>query len=128
MLGSNAARRPWRAALVLALTLMMLGACSLVAGSRLQLLLEARAMAGGGYAFVPSEIVAPAGADVTLTLLNTSDAPHTLVLLEPIDRRTGAIVEPGQRDPLDFTTPGPGSYRFVCNVHQDMGGTLTIGR
>jgi plastocyanin len=111
---------------VLALT-SALGGCSLFAEqARLSLDVEARIVAPSEYAFVPATIFAPPHTAVSTTLVNSSDAPHTLVFLEPIDRRTDVIVEPGRRDELDYTTPGPGVYRFVCTVHEQMGGTLIV--
>lgn len=97
-------------------------ACS---GGPAEVRVEARA-AGAGYAFVPASVQAPSQSRVMVTLHNASDAPHTLVLLEPIDRRSGTIVEPGNSDRLELVTPAAGSYRFVCTVHADMSGTLLV--
>jgi plastocyanin len=87
--------------------------------------LQAAPTADGGYAFDPVELRAPADRPVSLVFDNTSDAPHTLVLLPPIDV-SGQIRYPGESDRLEFTTPTAGSYRFVCNVHADMGGRLIV--
>ena len=88
--------------------------------------LEAHALSETEFAFSPARLAAPADTRVSLAFANMSQAPHTLVLLEPIDVRSGIILEPGHTDRLNFTTPGPGEYRFVCNVHEGMTGFLVV--
>jgi plastocyanin len=88
--------------------------------------LEAHALSATEFAFSPARLTAPADTRVSLTFANMSQAPHTLVLLPPIDSHSGTILEPGYTDRLDFTTPGPGEYRFVCNVHEGMAGLLVV--
>jgi plastocyanin len=92
---------------------------------RQTLRLEARTIAADAYGFAPAELTAPADTPVRLTFFNGTDAPHALVLLGPIDRH-GQILYPDQADSLEFTTPAAGSYRFVCNVHENMSGALVI--
>jgi plastocyanin len=103
-----------------------LAGCGLLGPAPLAATVEARASSEGRYEFVPGRLVLPPQTAVAITLLNSSDAPHTLVMLDPIGRRTDVIVEPGERDTLQLTTPGPGAYRFVCTVHEDMAGTLVV--
>jgi len=88
--------------------------------------LEARALSATEFHFEPARLVAPSHTAVSLTFSNRTQAPHTLVLLPPIDLRSGVIVQPELTDRLEFTTPGPGEYSFVCNVHEGMGGLLVI--
>lgn len=88
--------------------------------------LEARPSSDGRFAFSPTELTAPQHGAIVVEFDNRTSAPHTLVFLEPIDRRSGVIVDPGGHDRLAFTTPGPGTYRFVCTVHEDMAGVLIV--
>lgn len=117
----------WRASAAgLALAILVSG-CSLLGNQpAMSLEVEARAVSATEYAFVPATVSAPPSTLISLTLVNSSDAPHTLVMLEPLARRTDAIVEPGERDMLSFTTPGVGAYRFVCTVHENMAGQLLV--
>jgi plastocyanin len=105
-------------------------AASWVAGggltSRLELEISARSHEGSDFAFAPDPLVAPASTALTLTFRNATAAPHTLILLGPIDVRTTAAVSAGGAARLDFTTPTAGTYRFVCNVHEGMAGTLEV--
>jgi plastocyanin len=80
----------------------------------------------GTFAFDPEPLRLPPRTDVSLTFENASDAPHTLIMLAPITVQTTAAVEARASARLDFTTPAPGTYRFVCNVHEGMAGTLIV--
>jgi plastocyanin len=80
----------------------------------------------GAYAFAPVEVTAPARTAVALTFNNISDAPHTLIFLAPIEAAIEMAVAPGGRASIEVPTPGPGRYRFVCNVHEGMSGTLVV--
>lgn len=76
--------------------------------------------------FVPETAEAPAGAQVTLTFQNVSQAPHNLTFSDPIDAATETIVAPGASETLEFTAPEPGDYPFVCTLHPGMDGVLTV--
>jgi plastocyanin len=93
---------------------------------RFTLRLETHDVTSTAFIFQPDPIVAPATTAVSLMFVNASTAPHTLVLLAPIDSGTTGPLDPGQSQRLDFTTPSAGTYRFVCTVHEGMTGTLLV--
>jgi plastocyanin len=75
-------------------------------------------------AFVPTSVAVPAHGHVSLEFRNESSEPHTLILLDPLRLSSGRVVEPGQAETLEFVAPAPGTYDFLCNVHEGMVGTL----
>jgi len=79
-------------------------------------------------AFDQSEISLPAGTPLRIILDNQdSGVPHDIRVLDG-DRElvTSATVSgPGQTE-VRFGPLAPGSYRFVCTVHPNMTGTLTV--
>jgi plastocyanin len=79
---------------------------------------------GASLRFVPDR---PAASRATLRVLfrNLSSEPHNLTF-QGIDARTDTIVGPGGAQLLQVVTPGPGVYPFVCTIHPDMRGELTI--
>jgi len=79
-----------------------------------------------GLRFLPAEIRAPARAHVRVTLRNLSTESHNLTFQAPIAAATRTIVEAGGSDVVDFVTPGPGRYAFVCTIHMEMSGTLEV--
>jgi plastocyanin len=97
-----------------------------VRGPRFQYVIRAKDASLTDFYFEPRRLVVPASADVRLKLHNASSAPHTLILLSPIDRRTSHSVAAGAVEQIDFKTPGAGTYRFVCSVHEGMTGTLIV--
>ena len=78
--------------------------------------------------FVPRTVEAPANTPVRLIFNNTSTQPHNLLIPAPISAKTKLIVSAGATDTIEFITPAPGKYRFVCSVHEDEGmvGTLQV--
>jgi plastocyanin len=120
-----------RLSLVAAVVLLGVAAIALIAWRgvltpRVFLSVEARDLSSIRYAFEPDPLIAPASTEVALTFVNSSAQPHNLVLLAPIDVRTDHSVAPGATRRLEFTTPGAGTYRFVCTIHEGMSGTLRI--
>jgi plastocyanin len=79
-----------------------------------------------GLRYVPDQIGAPAHARVRLTLRNLSTEAHNLTFDAPVSGATRTIVEPGGSDVIDLVTPAPGRYSFVCTIHMEMSGTLTV--
>ena len=88
--------------------------------------LDAISREASGFAFAPDPLPIPARRPVSITFHNTTDAPHTLILLDPIGVGTRDAVPAGGTVRVDFVAPGPGTYRFVCNVHDGMTGTLEV--
>jgi len=79
---------------------------------------------GTDLAFDPARVVAPAYERVSLVFSNASTLAHNLVLLTPLEVATREIIQPGESDVVQFDAPAPGTYRFVCSIHEDMSGTL----
>ena len=78
------------------------------------------------FEFAPATLTAPAGAEVTLTLRNTGDAPHTFTAgAVGVDEEVGA----GESADVTFTMPDSGTLEFVCTFHeaQGMTGTIDVG-
>jgi plastocyanin len=72
------------------------------------------------FAFSPSELSVASGGTVTVD--NKDDAPHTFTVT---DSDVNVEVDPG--DTADATIDlDAGSYDFVCKLHPDMTGTLTV--
>lgn len=81
---------------------------------------------GAELKFVPNTAQAPANTPVTLTLNNTSTQPHNLAFEQGITAKTDPNVAAGASETITFTTPGAGTYKFVCTIHPGMEGTLTV--
>jgi uncharacterized cupredoxin-like copper-binding protein len=96
------------------------------------------------FQFAPANAEVAAGADVTLTLTNSSSVVHQWVVMKLGTRYTTpfdaddeanayfkAEVQPGESQSFEFTAPSdPGDYQIVCGVpgHAEAGmlGTLTV--
>jgi plastocyanin len=77
--------------------------------------------AGDTYRFDPSTITVHRG-KVQIVLLNTgSGAPHNWSLLGL--SVTTPLAPSGGSQAVTFTAPGPGTYTFVCTIHQRQGQT-----
>lgn len=77
------------------------------------------------FRFTPSTIVVHAGR-VTITLVhNGSGAPHDLQVVGfPTDNVP--LTVHGQSTTSTFVAPSPGSYRFICTIHERQGQTGTL--
>ena len=76
------------------------------------------------FAFSPSELTVAPGTKVTVR--NEDSATHTLTAAAPHDRvfDTGDLAGGAT---TTFTAPAtPGSYSYICLMHQFMHGTLTV--
>ena len=64
----------------------------------------------------------PVTAGSTVTVKNNSDAQHTVTA----DSSGGfnVTIDPGKT--ATFTAPAAGTYKFHCNIHSFMHGTLTV--
>jgi len=73
------------------------------------------------FSFSPSALTVAPGATVTVT--NRDQVAHTVTATGGVFR-TGDI-PPGQS--TSFTAPKtPGTYDYICSIHQYMTGTLTV--
>jgi len=81
---------------------------------------------GETLAFEPAEVTVPAARPVALTFRNGSSLSHNLVFTAGSASATRAIVEPGASDQLLFVAAPPGTYPFVCTIHEGMVGALIV--
>jgi plastocyanin len=77
-------------------------------------------------AFEPDEVTIPATRPVALTFMNGSSLSHNLVFTAGLVGATRAIVEPGASDQMVLVPVAPGTYPFVCTIHEGMVGTLIV--
>lgn len=78
--------------------------------------------AGDTYRFDPSTITVHPGR-VTVVLVNAGHgAPHDWTLTGLPGAAT-ALASAGNTQAVTFIAPAPGSYRFVCTIHQKQGQT-----
>ena len=77
--------------------------------------------------FATPAVSAKAGAAFTIACDNQDAAPHNIVISDPSGAQVfkGEIVS-GQK--VDYQVPAlaAGSYGFLCEVHPEMKGTLTV--
>jgi plastocyanin len=77
--------------------------------------------------FATPAVSAKAGTAFTIVFDNQDAAPHNIVISDPSGAKVfkGEIVS-GQK--VDYHVPAlaAGSYAFVCEVHPEMKGTLTV--
>jgi plastocyanin len=122
-------RAPGRAALGLALaSALLLAACDASGQVDPGLLTSAGTIRAENIAFEPTAITIRAGAPITITLENADDGiPHGLAIT---DGATQVVVSeiitgPG-RTTVELPALGAGAYGFLCPVHPNMTGTLTV--
>ncbi len=79
--------------------------------------------AGDDYKFVPSTITVHPGS-VKVTMVNSGNgAPHNLQFPgQPTDTWV-PLTSAGQTNSVTFTAPAPGTYQFVCSIHERQGQT-----
>ncbi len=81
---------------------------------------------GHELGFEPKAPSVDFAASIVLTFRNRSSQAHNLVFVDTIDAATRTIVEPGTSDEIGLVVPGPGSYPFVCTIHEGMHGSLSV--
>lgn len=83
---------------------------------------------GAALQFNPTSLTAPPNTEMQIIFLNQSNAvPHNLTFTDPIQGRTEQSIPPGGQQSISITTPGPGTYQFVCTLHlPTMVGQLTV--
>jgi plastocyanin len=64
----------------------------------------------------------PVAAGSTVTVTNKDPMTHTVTA-----DKGGFSVTVNSRSTATFTAPGPGTYKFHCNIHPTMHGSLTVG-
>ena len=74
--------------------------------------------------FVPQTITVQSGAMVTLTMVNEDAGEEHDWEVDGVGL-TATCVGPC-RASVSFRAPAPGTYKFYCIVHSDMGGTLLV--
>ena len=76
--------------------------------------------------FEPAEATVAAAGDVELKFHNRSSQAHNLVFTTGVSAATRTIVEAGGMDRVVFATTGPGTYTFVCTIHDGMQGSVQV--
>lgn len=80
--------------------------------------------AGATLRFAPSTITVHPG-KVRVVLVNTGGAPHNLSVLG-FPAAFVPLASSGETKVATFVAPAPGSYTFVCTIHQKQGQTGTL--
>ncbi len=85
------------------------------------------------FAFSVKTIEAPAHSTFKVTLNNSGEDVHDIAFY---DRQGGSPLSPdavsqvlqgGESDTITFTTPGPGTYYFLCVIHPvEMNGAFVV--
>jgi len=81
---------------------------------------------GETLAFEPAETTVRAAGPVVMTFRNGSSLSHNVVFTAGLTAATRTSVEPGTSDELRLIPPAPGTYPFVCTIHEGMAGTLIV--
>lgn len=83
--------------------------------------------------FDTDTLTATANTSITVEYLNDTAIPHNIHFYDGPDdtapslAQTAVVTGPGNTQSVTFTTPGPGSYFFRCDVHPlQMVGTLVV--
>jgi plastocyanin len=107
---------------------LILAGCALGVGNAAPGVVEVTVVTGSGeqLAFMPSELRVGAGMPLRMTFRNGSSVAHNLVFTSGISAATKTIVDPGSSEQLALGVPAPGSYEFVCTIHDGMSGRLTV--
>ncbi len=82
------------------------------------------------FRFEPKEITAVKGQKIILTLKNTGERDHDLVLQGPYNGMKSQHIQNGQETTLEFVADQVGTFEFICDLkgHKDRGmvGTLVV--
>ena len=78
-------------------------------------------------AFSPTEVSAPADAPFAIAFDNQEGVPHNMVISDAAGTKVfeGEIVS-GQQVTYSVPALAAGAYPFICAVHPDMKGTITV--
>ncbi len=81
-----------------------------------------------GLSFDTDCITVAARATTTVELRNQDSAAHTFSVYDGNDEvLKGAATEGGEDRTYRLTNLDPGTYRFQCDIHPSMNGTLRVG-
>ncbi|HEY3637527.1 MAG TPA: cupredoxin family copper-binding protein [Rhizomicrobium sp.] len=105
----NIQPRPVRAALLCALLALM----PALAHADGQIVMK-------NFSYSPMELSVAAGS--TVTWKNLDGEPHTVVSLDG-QFRSQALDE---NDTFSFKFDKPGTYKYICSIHPQMKGTITV--
>lgn len=81
---------------------------------------------GTVLAYDPPELRVSGAVTVVVEFQNDSSLEHNLTFTGGVTAATRTIVGPGEGERLVVRPPGPGSYRFVCTIHDGMSGRLVV--
>jgi plastocyanin len=82
--------------------------------------------AGERLAFEPAEVRVADPGPLEIVFRNGSSLEHNLVFVQGIDARTQSIVEPATSETLSVRLDRPGTYEFVCTIHEGMAGSIVV--
>ena len=82
--------------------------------------------AGETAVFDPTRASVKADGPITVTFQNGSALPHNLTFTGTLTAATRTIVDPAASEELRLAPLAPGSYPFVCTIHDGMAGTLLV--
>ena len=80
------------------------------------------AVAIAEFAFMPLPVTVPPGGTVTWT--NNDDAPHSVSDASPMGTPESKSLNKG--DTFSITYPQPGTYPYVCGIHNYMQGSVEV--
>jgi plastocyanin len=72
------------------------------------------------FDFSPMELSVKPGQ--TVTWKNADGEPHTVVSVDGLFRSAAL----DQNDTFKFTFDKPGTYKYICTIHPQMRGTITV--
>ncbi|MGH2821172.1 MAG: cupredoxin domain-containing protein [Actinomycetota bacterium] len=75
------------------------------------------------FQFKPSDLSVPAGAEVTVTVTNEDQDPHTFTAED--DSFDSGNIDGGKSKEVTLTAPDA-DVGFVCSYHDSMTGTVTV--
>ena len=81
---------------------------------------------GEQLAFEPAEIRLGDTGPLEIAFRNRSALDHNLVFVRGANARTPTIVRPGTTESLSLHLERPGTYAFVCTIHEGMAGSITV--
>jgi plastocyanin len=88
-------------------------------------------ISANGLKFDKTELSAPADKPFQIAFDNKESAPHNVAIYRDEARTQKVIAEAPFSGPKVVTYSVPalaaGSYVFICDIHTDMKGTLTVG-
>lgn len=126
-------RWPWVAGLVALVLVAAIGGFSLLGGGGAQaetaaaFPVEVGTGEGASLEFVPASVTAPPNTAVALTFNNLSTLPHNLTFQGPeLNAATDPNLAGQASETIEFDTPEPGTYPFVCTIHPGMDGELVV--